>query len=120
MAGTSVTPVARITPILHCDDAMRTAEWYGRLGFVVAAVHGSEAGAPLFVTLHAGDLWIFLSEHEGDARPDTLVYLHVDDVDDVARAFGTEAQNAPWGMREVHLTDPDGNRVRVGAGLGGR
>jgi hypothetical protein len=67
--------------------------------------------------IRAGDLWIFLSEHRGDASPDTPVYLHVDDVDAVAGALGVPAGDRPWGMREVHLTDPDGNRVRVGAAI---
>ena len=54
-----------------------------------------------------------LSEHRGDARPDTLIYLRVPDVDAVAKEFDAEIIDQPWG-REVHLTDPDGNRFRVG------
>ena len=65
------------------------------------------------MALRAGERWLFLSEHTGDASPDTLIYLHVEDVDGVADAFGTEAADMPWGMREVHLTDPAGNRVRA-------
>ena len=55
----------------------------------------------------------------GDARPDTLIYFHVEDraaVDAVARAYGVEACAWEWGMYEAHLTDPAGNRVRVGCG----
>ena len=94
---------------------MAAAEWYARLGFEVAHVHQLEPDFPRFVTIRAGDLWIFLSEHAGDASPDTLVYLHVDDVDEMARRLGAAAEDMPWGMREFQLTDPDGNRVRVGA-----
>jgi hypothetical protein len=54
-----------------------------------------------------------LSEHRGDARPDTLVYLRVSDVDVVAKEFGAEVIDQPWG-REIQLTDPDGNRLRIG------
>jgi glyoxalase superfamily protein len=85
----------------------------------VAYVYQPEPEWPRFVTIRAGDLWIFLSEHHGDARPDTLVYLHVEDIDAMARTLGVAAEDMPWGMREVHLTDPDGNRVRVGAGIEG-
>jgi len=56
---------------------------------------------------------LFLSEHEGDARPDTLVYLRVRDVEAIARAFGTRVEDAPW-AREIELRDPDGNRLRIG------
>jgi hypothetical protein len=52
-------------------------------------------------------------DDEGDARPDTLVYLRLHDLDAVAAEFGLTPQDAPWG-RELHLTDPDGNRLRIG------
>jgi hypothetical protein len=41
------------------------------------------------------------------------VYLYVDDVDSVAAEFGVEIIEQPW-AREISLTDPDGNRLRVG------
>ena len=37
------------------------------------------------------------------------------DVDAVAAAFGMDAEDTEYGQREVELTDPDGNRLRVGA-----
>lgn len=110
--------VTRITPILHAKDAIALADWYAAMGLERAFVYEHEPGWPKFVTLRAGDRWLFLSEHAGDARPDTLVYLHVEDaaaVDAVARAYGAEACLREWGMYEVHLTDPAGNRVRVGS-----
>jgi catechol 2,3-dioxygenase-like lactoylglutathione lyase family enzyme len=112
------SPIEQVTPILRCDDALATAEWYGRLGFEVAVVHETEDGGPRSVTVHAHGLWIFLSEHAGDASPDTLVHLHSADVDAVAERFGVQAQDMPWGMRELHLTDPAGYRIRVGSGVG--
>ena len=57
---------------------------------------------------------LHLSEHTGDARPGTLVYIHVDDVDAAARAVGvTEIDDMPWG-RDFEVADPDGNRLRIG------
>ncbi|EPD96420.1 hypothetical protein HMPREF1486_01019 [Streptomyces sp. HPH0547] len=56
---------------------------------------------------------LFLSEHEGDARPGTLVYLRVREVEAVASEFGVRAEEAPW-AREIELRDPDGNRLRIG------
>ncbi|MDP1807249.1 MAG: glyoxalase superfamily protein [Acidimicrobiales bacterium] len=55
---------------------------------------------------------LHLSEHTGDATPAGLVYFWVDDVDAIATALGEAVREQPWG-REVELTDPDGNRLRV-------
>jgi len=58
-------------------------------------------------------LALHLYEHKGDARPDTLVYFYVMDVDKVSAEFNSPVINQPW-AREVRLTDPDGNRLRIG------
>jgi hypothetical protein len=101
-------------PILRVNDAGRAVSWYERLGFVKEWEHHFEPSLPAFVSLaRNGAARLFLSEHRGDARPDTLVYLRVSDVDTVASEFGVEIVDQPWG-REVHLTDLDGNRLRVG------
>jgi hypothetical protein len=50
----------------------------------------------------------------GDARPSTLVYLYVEDVDAVADKLGvTKIHDMPSG-REFEIADPDGNRLRIG------
>ena len=103
-----------ITPILHAPDAEASAAWYARLNFVKQWEHRFEPGFPLFLCLSRGPMRIFLSEHRGDARPDTLLYLHVDDLDAVAAEFGVVVEQAPWGP-EVHLADPAGNRLRIGS-----
>jgi hypothetical protein len=56
---------------------------------------------------------LFLSEHTGDARPDTLIYLCLRDIDTIAEEFGATVEQLSWGA-EVWLRDPDGNRLRVG------
>ncbi|MFE5796702.1 glyoxalase superfamily protein [Streptomyces sp. NPDC056503] len=102
-----------VIPVLRVEDAAVAVVWYERLGFVQQWVHRFEPGFPAFVEVARGKVRMFLSEHEGDARPDTLVYLRVRDVDAVAAEFGARIEEAPW-AREVELRDPDGNRVRVG------
>ncbi|WP_229068792.1 glyoxalase superfamily protein [Actinoplanes sp. DH11] len=102
----------KITPILHTKNAQAAADWYARLGFAKQWEHRFEPGFPLFLCVSRGPMQIFLSEHRDDARPDTLLYLHVGDVEAVAAEFQVAVEQAPWG-REVHLTDPDGNRLRI-------
>ncbi len=102
-----------VIPILRVRDAAEAVRWYARLGFLQQWEHRFEPGLPVFTEVARGRVRLFLSEHEGDARPDTLVYLRVADVDAVAAEFGVRAEEAPWG-RELELRDPDGNRIRVG------
>lgn len=101
-----------VIPILYVERAAVAVAWYGRLGFVQQWEHRFEPGFPAFVEVARGGVKLFLSEHSGDARPDTLVYVRVRDVDAVADEFGVPVRNAPW-AREVELRDPDGNRLRV-------
>ncbi|GAA5705770.1 hypothetical protein Save01_06623 [Streptomyces avermitilis] len=102
-----------VIPILYAEDAVAAVEWYGRLGFVQQWEHRFEPGFPAFVEVARGRMRLFLSEHKGDARPHTLIYLRVSEVDAIADEFGVKAKDAPW-AREIELSDPDGNRLRVG------
>ncbi|MER5423847.1 glyoxalase superfamily protein [Streptosporangium roseum] len=102
-----------VIPILHVKDAAVAVAWYDRLGFTQQWEHRFEPGLPAFVEVARDRVRLFLSEHTGDARPDTLVYLRVRDVDAVADEFGIQAKDAPWG-RKIELRDLDGNRLRVG------
>jgi catechol 2,3-dioxygenase-like lactoylglutathione lyase family enzyme len=100
-------------PILRVSDAARAVAWYERVGFVKEWEHRFEPSFPAFVSLvRNSTARLFLSEHLGDALPDTLVYLRVPEADAVASEVGATAIDQPWGG-EVHITDPDGNRLRV-------
>ncbi|MET9361631.1 glyoxalase superfamily protein [Streptomyces sp. NPDC006632] len=102
-----------VIPILHVEHAATAVAWYARLGFAKESEHRFEPGLPAFVGVVRGRVRLFLSEHRGDARPDTLLYLRVTDVDAIASEFGVAVNDVPWG-REIELRDPDGNRLRVG------
>ena len=97
----------QLVPILHVKDARTAAQWYARLGFVIVGEHRFAPHLPLYLFLRRG------AEHKGDARPGTLVYFYVHDIDAIAREFALPVEDQPW-AREVHLTDADGNRWRVG------
>ena len=103
----------KVIPILYVKDAEIAVAWYKRLGFQQTSVHRFEPGFPAFVTIERGPMKLFLSEHKGDARPDTLVYLAVADVRPFEKEFGVEVEEAPWGY-EIELRDPDSNRLRIG------
>jgi uncharacterized glyoxalase superfamily protein PhnB len=107
----------QVVPILRVEDAGRAVAWYERIGFSKTDEHRFEPGFPAFVTIDRGPMRIFLSEHTGDARPDTLIYVCVNDVDAIAAELGAEPEDAPWG-REIEVRDPDGNRLRIGTGHG--
>ena len=102
-----------LVPIFHVKDGYKTAEWYRRLGFEVEGEHRFAPELPLYLFLARGDIHLHLSEHKGDARPDTLVYFYVSAVDPIAEEFAVAVNEQPW-AREISLTDPDGNRLRIG------
>lgn len=101
-----------VVPIMRVADAGVAAQWYARLGFNVEFEHRFEPNLPAYVGIRREGAQIHLSEHAGDARPGTLVYIWVDAVDPIAAEFGVTVDAAPWG-REISLTDPDHNRLRV-------
>lgn len=103
----------QLIPIFRVADGVETAAWYARLGFEVEGEHRFAPGLPLYLFLRRGDVRLHLSEHRGDAKHPALAYLYVHDLDRVAEAFGADIADQPWG-REVKLTDPDGNRLRIG------
>lgn len=102
-----------LVPIFRVADGYAASRWYQRLGFSVVGEHRFADDLPLYLFLRRGDINLHLSEHKGDARPNTLVYFYVDDVDSIAAEFDVEVIDQPW-AREIQLTDPDGNRLRIG------
>jgi catechol 2,3-dioxygenase-like lactoylglutathione lyase family enzyme len=101
-----------VVPILRVADADVAVRWYERLGFTKQWEHRFDPGCPAFVSIARGGARLFLSEHTGDARPDTLVGVMVSDVDAVEAEFGQPAGEPPYGC-DFGLRDPDGNRLRI-------
>jgi catechol 2,3-dioxygenase-like lactoylglutathione lyase family enzyme len=107
-----------VVPILRVSDASRAVVWYRRMGFEPVFEHRFEPHLPAYVGIRRHAAQIHLSEHVGDANPHGLVYIWVDDVDAVGAEFGVAVDEQPW-AREVRLTDPDVNRLRVAEPVAG-
>ena len=102
-----------VVPVLRVEDAARAVAWYTRLGFVKEWEHQFEPGFPWFVSVARGNVRLYLSDHTGDARPDTLIHLYVRDIDTVSEEFNVRVDEEGLAGRECALVDPDGNRLRV-------
>ena len=106
-------------PVLRVSDYPRAKVfWTETLGFTV----GEEGGDPArFGIFHRGDATVFVDAwHGADAEPSPgwRAYFHVDDVDPLAASIDwpqTEGpRDAVYGMRELVIVDPDGNRLCFG------
>jgi catechol 2,3-dioxygenase-like lactoylglutathione lyase family enzyme len=102
-----------VIPVLRVEDAARAVAWYGRLGFQKQWDHQFKPGFPWFVCVARGRVRVYLSEHTGDALPDTLIHLNVADIDAVAKEFAMVVDEDGLAGRQCNLVDPDGNRLRV-------
>ena len=98
---------------MYVEDAARAVGWYERLGFRKQWEHQFEPGFPWFVSISRGSARLYLSEHKGDALPNTLIHLYVNDIDAVSKDFGIPVDEDGLAGRECQLEDPDGNRLRV-------
>ena len=112
---------SEVIPILYMSSAAAAVEWYAKLGFKQNWVHRFHPDFPAFVEISNGTMKLFLSEHTGDARPDTLLFLRVPNIDEfVAKLDGVVPEdNLDLQLRECEVKDPDGNRLRIASTMGG-
>jgi catechol 2,3-dioxygenase-like lactoylglutathione lyase family enzyme len=111
-------------PTLRVNDATKSCAFYCEvLGFKKNWEHRFGPGYPLFVSVSRGPATMFLTEHP-ECSSGALVYFYVKDVDSLASEFKDKGAlfelgpvNQPWRVREVHLCDPDGNKLRFGQAL---
>lgn len=90
------------------------------LGFEIDFEHRFEPDTPLYAGLSRGDCKLHLSEHHGDASPGARVRIETPDLDDYVAGLRAARYRharpgdpavAPWGGREITITDPFGNRL---------
>ena len=106
-------------PVLRVSDYPRArAFWMETLGFSV----GEEGGDPArFGIFHRDEATVFVDAWHGadaDPSPGWRAYFHVDDVDALAATIDWPDLEGPvdavYGMREIVVIDPDGNRLCFG------
>ena len=119
-------PLWSAIPVLRVGDYARARAFYeGQLGFEVT----EEGGDPARFGIYRRDrATIFLDAWNGADPPSGhdgwRAYLHVDDADRLAeelRTSGVEIKRGPvdavYGLREIDIEDPDGNRICFGQDL---
>ena len=115
-----------IVPTLRIRDWEAAKKFYVEgLGFQIDFEYRHEPGFPVFSQISRDGMRMYLTEHEGDCDGPGLVYLYVPNVDAwqaelLSRGVLADAapQDQPWGNRELQLSDPDGNRLRLCTVLG--
>lgn len=103
-------------PVLISTDIERASETYASKGFsVVNAAHNYLILRRRTVELHMSSVTHIPEPHCVSA------YIRVSDVDDWHAAFKngrakrlSTVEDKPWGMREFHFIDDDGNLLNIG------
>ena len=113
--------LSHVVPFVRVGDVERSLEFYvDQLGFQENWRHQADADLPRVVAITRGGVTLVLTEHS-EVAFGGLVYLHTTELDIVFHELAARAvtldlapTDMPWGMREIHLRDPDGNRIRIG------
>ncbi|MCB1886171.1 MAG: VOC family protein [Rhodocyclaceae bacterium] len=101
------------------DEAKAKAFYVDFLGFTVDWEHRFGPDAPLYMQVSRDRCVLHLSEHHGDCCPGGAVRIRSEQLEDFQQqllaakaSFARPAiQDQTWGMREMMLTDPFGNRL---------
>ena len=110
--------MVRAVPVLAAADQAASMAFWAAAGFDVDAYSAD------FAARRAGRRRAAPGgRRAGSDRDRGGAYLHVHDVDathDAWAAAGlpvSAVRDEPWGMREFHVVDPGGNRVRIGRSI---
>jgi catechol 2,3-dioxygenase-like lactoylglutathione lyase family enzyme len=108
-------PVGIAIPILPSADLDRTAAFYQALGLRVTGRYDG------YLVLNAGPAEMHFTS-DGDLVAPGQAFVHVADAGKLWKQLKSAAvagigpvEDQPHGLREFVVTDPDGNRIRVGS-----
>lgn len=113
--------IQRVVPVFRIFDVEKARDFYlGFLGFTLDWEHRFEPGAPLYMQVSRGTFQLHLSEHHGDGSPGAVVFVQLEGLDGFHEEIMGKGyrynrpgiQEQPWGMREMTVIDPFGNRIR--------
>ena len=109
--------IERVEPVLNVRDVAAATSFYGQLGFVEQ--FRDDPDSPRFVVVRRDDAVLALQWHDfvGIAGDRPILRFPVDDVDGLSNEFGplfdrTDVSDTPWGTREFHVRDTDGNGLQ--------
>jgi catechol 2,3-dioxygenase-like lactoylglutathione lyase family enzyme len=110
-----------LTPILYVKDFQEAMDYYTeKLLFSKLWDWGTP---PSFGAVGLGNIEIFFCL-KGQGHPGTWLSIFVDDIDDYCeriRRLGAEViygpEDEPWGVREIHVRDPNQHVIRFGHGI---
>ncbi len=110
-----------VIPILRTADIERSLAYYeDKLHFKTLWRWGDPVD---FAAAGRGHVTVFFC-HECQGNSGTWLMLFVKDVDALYEEYkqtgariAQPPRNEPWGMREMHVVDPDGHVLRLGTGL---
>jgi catechol 2,3-dioxygenase-like lactoylglutathione lyase family enzyme len=110
----------RAVPTFRIFSLEKAREFYfDFLGFKMDWEHQFAPDLPVYMQISRGDLIIHLSEHYGDGTPGSTVLVHMNGIEELHRELiGKQYRHArpglekrEWGVTQVVLTDPFGNRI---------
>lgn len=113
----------RTVPTLRMFSIEKTKEFYfDFLGFKVDWEHRFADDAPLYMQVSRGNAVLHLSEHFGDGVPGSAVYFYMKGIAEFHRELAAKDYKhakpgileQDWGMREIMISDPSGNKLRFG------
>jgi uncharacterized glyoxalase superfamily protein PhnB len=109
-----------VIPIFRIFDEAKAREFYvDYLGFTVDWEHRFEPGMPLYMQVSRDNTVLHLSEHHGDATPGSSVRVDTDGLEEYHKDLAAKGykyyrpglQDQDWGMREMIIQDPFGNKL---------
>ena len=113
-------PLAPAIPVLRIFSVDKAKEFYlDFMGFQLDWEHRFSPDLPLYAQIHRDGLILHLSEHHGDASPGANIRIAYTGLASFQQQLLTKhyrnakpgLETMPWGMVEMRIADPFGNRL---------